>query len=389
MTTTANTSLGFYDPYFYANEALIQLEKALGLAARVHRGYDKAPQQRGSIINIKAPATFSASDVNTSTGGTTQDLATGEVAITLNKWKEVKFALTDKELAFTGEQMISDHIRPAAYALADAIDQDLIALWYNIPWVSAVTGTPAVADITAARAILFGNKAPMGDDNLHMMVSGTLEAGLLNLSAFSQQQGAGDAGVQTQLRGSLGRKFGLEVFANQNVDSYTCGGAADVTGALVGAHLAGATTVNFDGVTTQAALKKGDTFVIAGHTQRYCLTADATATGGVITGATITPPLAQAYSNDDVITFTLPTSGAVKIQNLAFHRDAFALAMAPLSDMGNQLGAQVATVVDPITGLTLRSRMFYDGDKSTVKVALDCLYGVKTLNCNLACRMQE
>ena len=33
-------TLGIYDPLFYAQEALIQLEKALGLAGRVHRGYD-------------------------------------------------------------------------------------------------------------------------------------------------------------------------------------------------------------------------------------------------------------------------------------------------------------------------------------------------------------
>ena len=46
-------TLSVYDPLFYAQEALIQLEKALGMAARVHRGYDKEPQSKGSIIKIR------------------------------------------------------------------------------------------------------------------------------------------------------------------------------------------------------------------------------------------------------------------------------------------------------------------------------------------------
>ncbi|OPZ31640.1 MAG: P22 coat protein - gene protein 5 [Synergistetes bacterium ADurb.BinA166] len=79
-------------------------------------------------------------------------------------------------------------------------------------------------------------------------------------------------------------------------------------------------------------------------------------------------------------------SGTTKNQCLAFHRHAFALAMAPLSDMGGRLGAQIATVADPVTNLSIRSRLWYEGDTSTVKVALDALWGVQVLNPNLAVR---
>ena len=71
--------LSNYDPIFYANEALIQLRKNLGLAARVHRGYDPTPQQRGSTINIPRPTSFTATEVNPTTGGTTQDIDAGNV----------------------------------------------------------------------------------------------------------------------------------------------------------------------------------------------------------------------------------------------------------------------------------------------------------------------
>jgi hypothetical protein len=63
--------------------------------------------------------------------------------------------------------------------------------------------------------------------------------------------------------------------------------------------------------------------------------------------------------------------------------------MAPLPNIGEQLGARVASVVDPVTGLALRSRMWYDGDKSTVKVGIDALWGVQVLDPNLAVRMAQ
>ena len=55
-----SNTLSVYDPLFYAQEALIQLEKALGMAGRVYRGYDKNPQQKGSVISITKPGTFTA-----------------------------------------------------------------------------------------------------------------------------------------------------------------------------------------------------------------------------------------------------------------------------------------------------------------------------------------
>ena len=382
-------SLGFYDPYFYAQEGLIQLEKVLGLAGRVHRGFDKSPQQKGSVINIKTPSVFTATDVNTSTGGTTQDVVSPETTITLNQWKEVKFGLTDKELTFTGEQIISDHIRPAAYALADAIDQSIAGLYIDVPWVKTLTSTVVPADLTTVRQQQFDLAVPLWDEaNMHFMLDGKAEMDLLNNAAFSQYQGAGNDGIESMRRGYLGRKYGYELFANQNTPYHTAGGEADVTG-VASAAAAGVKILNVTSVTTAAALKKGDTFTIAGHTQHYVLTANNTASGGTMTGITFEPGLEVLTGGSEVLIFEVGASASTKKQCLAFHRDAFALAMAPLSDMGNALGARIGVAQDPVTGLTLRSRLFYNGDTSTVKVALDALWGVKTLNRNMAVRARH
>lgn len=372
-----SNTLSVYDPLFYAQEALIQLEKNLGMAGRIHRGYDKSAQQKGSVISISRPSTFTALAAPQSA----QDIYATEVQITLNQWYEVKFKLTDKELTYTTEQIISDHIRPAAYAIADKIDQQLTALYKDIPW-SNTNGSPvAAADFTANRRILNVNAAPT--DQRHLMLSPTQEEEALNLTAFSQWQGAGEAGVNTQMRGSLGMKYGYEVFMNQNVQTHTTGVSADATGALTTAGTKGDTAISFDNVTSGGTFKAGDSFIIAGNAQRYVFTADFTATGGAKTNAPIFPALVQDYANLSVVTITL-LSGE---QGLGFHRNAFALAMAPLSEAGNGLGARIATVSDPVTNLSLRSRLFYDGDTSTNYVSIDALWGVKTLDPNLACRL--
>lgn len=376
----ANT-LGNYDETIFANEALIQLEKALGMAGAVYRGVDEDRQNKGSTIQLRRPGTFTAQNAPS----TAQDLDPDDLSITLDQWKEVKFKLTDKELTYTTERMITEHIRPAAVALADNIDQALVGLYKDIPWLSEVGGTPGVSDLTAARKVLFNNKVPMDPAMLWGMMDGDLEAGLLNLSAFTQHQGAGEAGVQSQVSGSIGRKYQINWFANQNVATHNRGTAlTDGVGALSAAAAKGATSIAIDGIDTTGALKAGDTLVIAGNTQRYAITADVTASGGAAT-LSITPKLVQAYADNDVV--TIDTTDA-KVQNMAWHRNAFALGMAPLSTLASQLGARVATAVDPITGLALRSRLYYVGDSSEVHVALDVLYGIKTIDPNLAVRMR-
>jgi hypothetical protein len=375
--------LGNYDPIFYAQEALIALNKALGMAGRVHRGYDPNPQQKGSVINITRPSVFEATNVNTSTGGTTQELAPENVSITLDTWKEVKFGLTDKELTFTKEKIITDHITPAAYALADAIDLSLVGLYKKIPWKESISGTPVVTDITGVRKALFNNKVPMND--LHFMVDGDVEAGLLALTAFATADGSGQAGVDTQLRGSLGTRYGFEFFANQNTPAHTSGTMADTAGALNADADKGATSIVIKSLTDNQTLKAGDIIKITGDAQQYVVTGDKTISSATTVG--IYPALARKNLADADVTVVLPSgTGATKNQCLAFHRHAFALAMAPLSDMGGRLGAQIATVADPVTNLSIRSRLWYEGNTSTVKVALDALWGVQVLNPNLAVR---
>lgn len=384
----ANT-LGVYNPIFYAQEALIHLENALGMATRVHRGYDseRSSAEKGSVVSIRRPSTFTAENAPDDGG---QNLTSETVSITLDQWKEVKFVLTDKELAYSERRIIADHIEPAAYALANNIDAALCGLYTQIGNTYAAPGSNVllIADIIGPRKVLFNTGVPVTDPSkMHMMVDGTGEASLLAQSAFTQWSGSGATGVNAQLSGFLGTRFGVGIFANQNVKTHSKGTSADPVGAIDsgnGGYSKGDAMIHVDAVGEGETWNAGDTLIIAGDTTEYAVAADADFTG-TETDVYISPPLQADAAEDAVVTCTLEPNFA---QQMMFHTNAFALVMAPLQqDLANAMGARVATVTDPITGLSIRSRMYYVGNDSAVHVALDVLYGVKAIDPRLAVRI--
>lgn len=382
--------LGNYSPLFYAQEGLIQLEKALGMAARVHRGYDRERRtfNKGSRIEIRRPSTFTALDAPSDA----QDVNTGMVSIHLNQWKEVKFKITDQEYAYTGEQIIAEHIRPAAYALADKIDRDLCGMALDVGHTVTYAGT--TADIAGAKKKLFDAGVPIDDvANNHYMFDGTAQMAYEQLQAFAQYQGAAELGVNTQLRGQLGVRYNFQHFANQNVIPSAVPAVVDGAGAVnqpteyltgIDGYPAGATEIALDGLGATETYYRGQVVSFDGHTGQYTLAANATAVGGAVT-ITLTGPLQEAIADGEAV--TIASNGNVLAENLAFHTNFAALAFAKLPDRAREMGALVESVQDPKTGLALRARMYYVGNSSEVHVALDALYGYEVLDGNMACRV--
>jgi len=390
-----SNTLGYYNPYFYANEALIHLRNALGMASRVHMGFDAERRafNKGEYVNIRKPSTFTATDVVSSSGGTTADLATESVQVQLSNWKEVKFSLTDKELSFTSERIISDHIAPAAYALANDIDSALCDLYKKVPaTVYIASGSVAATSVTQVWEKMFDMGIPMNDvNNLHFMVNGNATRELLDETAFTSWSVAGDNAGPNLINGTLGRRYGFNFFSNQNVKTHTGGVYTDGAGAIDSGsstgYAKGTTTVHIDALTSDDVFAIGDSFYITGYKHPYALTSAVTITSSAEADFAIYPDLHEAIAENAVVTFGSGGTTKSGYANLAFHKNAFALVTAPLSDMGNELGAKIAVVQDPVTGLSLRSRIWYEGDYSRVKVGLDVLYGVQVLDGHLACRL--
>jgi hypothetical protein len=185
------------------------------------------------------------------------------------------------------------------------------------------------------------------------------------------------------MRGTLGMKYGFEVFMNQNVPTHTTGRLGDATGALTSAGTKGDTDDLVRLVTSAGTFKKGDTFVIAGNTQRYVFTEDKTADRPARSHRS-----ASRRHWSRIMTISRSSrSRCSGEQGSAFTGMHLHSRWPRCREAGNNVGARIATVTDPVTNLSLRSRIFYDGDTSSLYVSIDALWGVKTLDPNLACRL--
>ena len=263
----ANT---FLTPDIIAREALMVLRNNAVMANLVHRDYsDEFVNGIGDTITIRKPASFVAKEYN----GTidVQDATEGSVAVKMDKHLDVSFAVTSKQMAMEIEDFSKQLLVPAMQAFSDKVDKYLLGLASEI--TQKVDATDSIqSDVVDTRAYLTKNAAPLTE---RRFVYGTeTEAELLKTDLFISAEKVGDEG--TALReASLGRKFGMDFYVDQNADGIGIDAMAFHKNAfaLVTRPLAlpmgaaNASTVNYDGFGLRVVIgydldKKTDTVSI-------------------------------------------------------------------------------------------------------------------------------
>ncbi|MFH1981039.1 MAG: P22 phage major capsid protein family protein [Pseudomonadota bacterium] len=392
-----SNALDAYNPTFYAQNALTQLELALGMTRRVYMGYDEERKsvEEGDTIEVRVPSSFVVQDGG---NGTVQDTKTDKIQMKLDQWKEVKFGMTDKELALSHNKIIEEHIRPAILPLAVFVENYLTNLYRAVPYSYNMASSFDVTDITGARKVVRDNAGAVIDDVImSCAVDSTLEAAMLSSTIFHSAGVTGENRNQNALiKGHLGQRFGTEFFVQQTLPTHTGGTVltgADQAGTLTGAHAKGATAIAIADLAGVETLKAGDSFYFAtAPTVRYAVTGDVTLTAGAAAGVGIFPALKADVADTTVITFEADGASnhcASFATNLMFHKNAFAVAFGRLPKIGHGAGARMSVVQDPVTGLAIRSRIAYIDGSAKVVITFDILFGGKCIRPELACVMRR
>ncbi len=377
----------FLTPNIIAREALMQLRANCVMAGLVYRDYSSEfVASVGDTITVRKPATFEAKEFDRASGIDIQDAVEDGVDVKLDKLLDVSFEVTAEQLTLDIANFSTQLLQPAMQSFAQKIDLYLLGLYTDVPDTTGTAGsTPAaISDITNARQVLAENLVPLPMRRL--VIDPSAENKFLQLSTFHEADKLGDSG--TALReASLGRKFGFDIYADQNVITHTKGTLAVAGGTspkIVAktAGTAGDTTLTLTvtggtSPTLTGTLKKGDYMVIG--TAKYLITKNATAADDEI-AVEFTPGLAA-----NLLTTTEITVGANYTANLAFHRNAFALVSRPLALPKGLADGQKSIVNYDGFGL----RVIYDYNSQYKKdvVSIDMLCGVKTLDQNLACKL--
>ena len=198
-----------------AKEALMILRKNAVMAGLVHRDYSKEYVAGvGDTITIRKPATFTVKDFVESTGITVQDATEEKQTVKMDKFYDVSFAVTSKDLTMNISDFSAQLLVPAMMAFRDKIDAEIIKVAETATHtVTHAEGLIAPADVISARKLLNDGATPL---SMRSLVVGTqAEADLLSSELFVSAEKVGD--TEGLKEASLGRKFGFDTYVDQNV----------------------------------------------------------------------------------------------------------------------------------------------------------------------------
>ena len=204
----------FLTPDIIAREALMVLRNNAVMANLVHRDYSgEFVAGVGDTITIRKPATFEAKEYAGSI--TVQDANETGVPVKMDKHLDVSFAVTSKQLSMDIEDFSKQLLVPAMQAFADKVDQYLLGLKSDI--TNKVPATASIKDdVVDARGYLTKSAAPLTERRF--VYGSDTETKLLKTDLFISAEKVGDEG--TALReASLGRKFGMDFYVDQNADT--------------------------------------------------------------------------------------------------------------------------------------------------------------------------
>ena len=400
-------------PSIFAEAAVKILDNELVMANKVFRAYEGEFDKNvngykvGQTISIRKPTDFT---VRSGATASSQDIVEGSTSITVNQQKGVDFKLSSTELTLQIGDLAERVIRPAMVQLANQVDVDVMSLYKDVPnWV----GTPgqvvnSFADFAVAPTRMDLTAVPL--DNRCAVLSPTDYWAMAGSQTSLFVNGIAQPAYR---KGSIGEIGGLDTYQAQNIPTHTVGplgGTPLINGASQNVTYAsvkdtGQQTLITDGWTAAAAARvvQGDVFTIAGvydvnpvtkatlpHLKMFTVKAAASSDGSGNATITISPPIissgafqtvSAAPADNAALTF-MGTAATGYAQNLAFHKNAFALAMVP---MELPPGA-VTPTRKSYKGLSVRVIPYYDGTNDVSNWRLDILYGIKTIDPRLAVR---
>ncbi|KKN70981.1 hypothetical protein LCGC14_0425830 [marine sediment metagenome] len=247
------------------------------------------------------------------------------------------------------------------------------------PFATGTTDTSGVSAATGAKKVLNEQLCPRTDRR--GVLSFNAEAAMLDLAEISDAEKIGSSDVK--ITGEVGRKFGIDWFADDDIPTHTVGTSYEASVGDVTCRESDAVGVTAISILDAGAgtLVAGDIFTIAGDTQTYCVTgsgAPYTLHASNDTQVSIVPALKVAVSGEEVV--TVKNSHTV---NLVFHRDAIALVMRVM-EMDIE-GRQVFSATDPVSGITLRLIVTPQHYQTTW--SFDILYGCTLVRPEFAVRI--
>lgn len=331
----------------------------------VHRDFSPLIASYGDTVNTRRPSKFTAIRKTGTENVTDQDAVATNVPVVLDQLFHVTFVIYDSEASKSFKDLVTEYMRPAMLAHAQALDKVVLGQVANFMGnsygqLNALTVNNAVDGILGTREILNRNLAYV--DGRNLILTPSTETTLLNLPIFTQANQVGDQG-QALANAYLGRKYGFGTYMCQHMSSVAVTPTVDSTYLVNNSsgYAAGATAMTVDTGTTLFDNNTWFTVVGSGIPHRVVTGGQSTATS-----ITFTPALQGAVLNNAIITFTTP--GAVNLvagYAVTYNKEILVNGLTVVPKVGqlvsfsNTANSPVYTIINvntyagPVYGLTL------------------------------------
>lgn len=389
-----------------AKESLAILKNMLSFSANVNRDFESeftsnmsrgyAP---GTTINIKRPPryTYRAGRV-----AVPQSTVETTVPLTLNQGGcDINFTSLERTLSLT---RLEDKLMAAMAPVANEIDRQGLEVVHNSVYnlVNPAGALPNTAALSIAAMTDLGRRldemAAPRDRRRAMIANPALNGALVqgfggyfnNQSTISQQNRTGMI---------ANNNFGFDnIGMDQNVAVHT-NGTQVVAGTAVAAGLTGAsiacvglggtitrgTIINFPGVFAVNPQSRQSTGVL----MDFVVTADL---GAGAVALPISPAIVPTGAFQNVSNATTAANFVIRgaastayATNVAYHKDAFTLAMVPMWAPPNGKGV-IDVAQETMDGMTLKVTEFFDGVNDQSIMRIDVLFGWAATYPELACK---
>lgn len=374
----SNTNMSYLYPEFWAAGFDALDVGQYNLQNFVSRGVESKLANAGDTVNVPITPDFGVASDWTPGGTITPSAVTQtQIAVSLNKSKQMVKGFTDTELSLSAYDLVQNYATPMAKSILQAVNKDLYLEMLKTPYF--VDATAGISEDFVADAGTKLSENEVGLIDRRLVGSPGMIGALRKIDVFRDMDTNGTNSIIRD--GRITRQYGFDIYENNIISKYT---PADVAGAIVHAteFPAGATTIVVDAFDDDAGpVRVGDMFKIADETGAPWHTVISTeVTSGDTTSITFTPALASAAANDKVVTVT-PTQSLLAFVPgaLAFAARAYAAVPKP--------GAQ-SSVVD-VQGLPVRITTWVDSSTLNLNVAYDILYGMTMVNPKRCVRILE
>lgn len=355
-----------------AAESLNYLEDALNITALASRDktadFNNKPNgyATGSSVDIRTNPVYAANEFTTDI--VIQDIRSSTRKMSIEKHFDVSVSMTAKEKRMDFEDFSSQVIKPAAYSIAEAVENYVGTKILNAAglYVSSTLFATAADMALAKQAATLQQLSPTGR---FALLNDTLEAQLLGATFFNTYNNRGEEGSQVFTKGSMGHAMGMDFFSSLHLPTL-----AFTSGTGVGVTNNTTSTLNKVGMTaitttsTTGTFKAGDRIKIAGVKRPLKVL---TTTAATATSIPLVDPITDIIPDGAAITVVAP--GVAWNFMGAIFDDASLGFASPMLDPASDKPSHVTTS----NGYSMRVVQGYDINKKTETISIDMLAGAE------------